>query len=91
MEKRLLEVEAVLFGVRGSTGLGGELAGLRKEFQLWREQETKRREREAIEQNKLLRESLKHKSAATRAIVVALGSALIAMLGVVVQLIGQLH
>lgn len=71
VEKRLADLEAMVFGIRGEGGLAHELAGLRTDFKSWRKEDRDRRE------------------LAARAMVIALGSAVVGLLAVIVTLIGM--
>lgn len=71
VDKRLADLEAMVFGIRGEGGLGDQLAGLRDDFKAWRKEDRDRRE------------------LAARAMVIALGSAVIGLLAVIVTLIGM--
>ena len=71
VDKRLADLEAMVFGIRGEGGLGDQLSGLRDDFKAWRKEDRDRRE------------------LAARAMVIALGSAVIGLLAVIVTLIGM--
>lgn len=78
VEKRLADLEAMVFGIRGEGGLGDQLAALRQDFSAWRREDRTRRETET-----------KEKALAQRAILLTLGTGLISLLAVIVVLIGM--
>jgi hypothetical protein len=43
VDKRLADLEATIFGVRGSGGLLDQLSGLRRDFRGWREEDAEKR------------------------------------------------
>jgi len=71
----MADVEASIWGIRGTGGLVNEVRGLREEFRAYRKEERERREDEANEKNR-----------ATRALAFALLSAFIAALTLIVTL-----
>lgn len=78
IDKRLADLEAMVFGIRGEGGLVHELAGLRTDFKEWRREERGRREGESDK-----------RVLAARAMVLAMGAGLISLLAVIVTLIGM--
>lgn len=44
IEKRLDDLEAVVYGIHGAYGLVGEIHGLRTDFRNWREEQSQRRD-----------------------------------------------
>jgi hypothetical protein len=43
IDKRLADLEATVFGVRGTGGLLDQLTGLRRDFRAWREEDSEKR------------------------------------------------
>lgn len=78
VERRLSDLEAMVFGIRGEGGLSRELGGLRRDFAVWRREDRERREKEAND-----------KVLASRAIVLVLVTGLISLLAIIVALIGM--